>query len=42
MLKLAFRNFTLLVDGPIGVAALIVVAAALATSAWGYVHHFLR
>jgi hypothetical protein len=37
MLKLAFENFSLVVDGPVGLAALIVVAAIL-----GMVARFYR
>jgi hypothetical protein len=42
MFELRFGDFTLLVDGLIGVAALVVVAMIVAGAAWVYVCYLLQ
>lgn len=42
MIKLGFKDFTLLVEGPIGFATLMVVVCVFAAGAWAYVHGFLH
>ena len=42
LFEFRFGDFSLLVDGPIGLAALVVVVCALVAGVWAYAHGFLH